>query len=190
MWLPNYLLAWCLPLILADIYRLLPMVTSGKWGLTHWGLLLTYGPRDYRCHCCSVCIIQTVAEDQGSFCACTQPVRDDNTLWSCLSLARCIHKMIPGRPPWSTGSSVLGPVSISDNTSYHKILWSLEAMGLVVPLIFDRQHCCRGSCQSSEWSDSSEYQSRGFQTQDLMITQLMGYWKRALLIGEIQSKLS
>ena len=32
---------------------------------------------------------------QGSFCVCTQPMRDDITLQLCLSLAGCIHKIIP-----------------------------------------------------------------------------------------------
>ena len=32
---------------------------------------------------------------QGSFCACTQPMRDGITLWCCLSLAGRMHRMIP-----------------------------------------------------------------------------------------------
>ena len=35
-------------------------------------------------------------ELQGSFCACTQPMRDDTTLYHHLSLVGHIHKMIPG----------------------------------------------------------------------------------------------
>ena len=36
----------------------------------------------------------TKALRQGSFCLCTQPMRDDITMWHRLLLAGCIHKMI------------------------------------------------------------------------------------------------
>ena len=36
-----------------------------------------------------------LAQTQGSFCECTQPMRDEVTMSQCLSLAGCIHKMIP-----------------------------------------------------------------------------------------------
>ena len=35
------------------------------------------------------------SSDQGSFCVCAQPVRDDVTMWRHLSLAGRTHKMIP-----------------------------------------------------------------------------------------------
>ena len=43
-----------------------------------------------------------------------------------------------------------------------------------------RQQCCRSACQISEWSDNSEYKSRGFETsRDLTIRRLFGYWDGA-----------
>ena len=36
---------------------------------------------------------------QGSFCECTQPIRDEVTLQRCLSLAGRIHKVIPATSP-------------------------------------------------------------------------------------------
>ena len=81
----------------------------------------------------------------------------------------------------SSADDNLGPVSISDKTSYRKISWSLAAARLVVKIIASlwnlsalRQHSwwCRGASQISERLCNSKYKSRSFETLlDLTIRQ-------------------
>ena len=57
------------------------------WFLS-WGCLV----ENSRWECC---VNTSGCDEQGSFCVCTQPTRDDVTMQRRLSLAGCIHKMIP-----------------------------------------------------------------------------------------------
>ena len=63
----------------------------------------------------------------------------------------------------------LGPVSISDKTSYHEISWSFKAARLVVWIIASLwnltststvSYCCRGARQISKQLYNSKYKSR------------------------------
>ena len=65
------------------------------------------------------------------------------------------HKMI------AQFNAHLGPVSISDKTSYRKISWSLEAARLLFIIVNHSeiwqahwQHCCRCACQISNWCEN------------------------------------
>ena len=87
----------------------------------------------------------------------------------------------------------LGPVSISDKTSYRKISWSLEQLvsrprdwqfGFSYRFeIWEalRQHYCRSACQISERLYNSKYKSRDFEIlRDLTIGRLIRYWNGTL----------
>ena len=77
-------------------------------------------------------------------------------------------KMSSGKwRPFCLGLNVLTPrppvlPHVSDKTSYHKKLWSLEDMRLVTCII-NSSHNCRGACPISERSHNSKYKSRGFE---------------------------
>ena len=93
---------------------------------------------------------------------------------------------------------VLGPVSISDKMSHHKISWSLEAasqiskrcgnsnnqsrsLGNSRDLTIGRHHkiswSLEAASQISKRCDNSNYQCRSFETsRDLTIRRLIGYW--------------
>ena len=82
----------------------------------------------------------------------------------------------------------LSPVSISDKTSYLKILWSLEVARFVFKIVRSlwnltgtmAEHCCRGGCQILKQCDNLNCQSRGLETsRDLTIRRLIGYWNGA-----------
>ena len=45
-----------------------------------------------------------LAMNQGSFCVCTQPVREDIMIYHLLSLAGRIHKMIPSEQTKENGT--------------------------------------------------------------------------------------
>ena len=89
----------------------------------------------------------------------------------------------PNINPVSKGS-VLGPVSISDKTSYRKISWNLETARLIVWIIASLWDFTGPSAAVLHRCLSNYiiiYQSRGFETsQDLTIRRLIGYWNRAL----------
>ena len=80
----------------------------------------------------------------------------------------------------------LGPVSLSDKTSYYKISQSLNAMRSVLSDHSEiwqthQQHCCRCACQISKHCNNLNYQSC-FQTSwDLMPRCLIRHWNWALL---------
>ena len=74
-------------------------------------------------------------------------------------------------------SESLGPVSVSDKTSYRKP-WRREIGCSHRFEIWQahRQQCCRGRCEMLERSDNSNYKSCGFKTlRDLTIIRLIGY---------------
>ena len=81
---------------------------------------------------------------------------------------------------------VLGPVSISEKTSFRKVA---EPRNLYFKLsdrseIWQalRQQCCRCACQISKRYNNSKYQSRGFETlRDLPKRRLFGYWDGVLV---------
>ena len=82
-------------------------------------------------------------------------------------------------------ANALGPISISDKTSYHKISWSLKSRRYRITLKFlqaFRELCYRGAYQISERSYHSKYKSRGIDTsRDLTIRHLPVYWNGALM---------
>ena len=79
---------------------------------------------------------------------------------------------------------------MTDNTSFCKILRSLEAARFVFKIVRSfwfwnlkalRQQCCRCAWQMLKRCDVLHYQPRGFETsRDLTIRRIIGYWNRAL----------
>ena len=82
----------------------------------------------------------------------------------------------------------MGPLSIADMTSYHKILKSLKALKFVIRIVWSLwtladTHCFWGTCQISKWCYNANYQHHNFKTSgDLMIRHLIGYWNGALVL--------
>ena len=85
----------------------------------------------------------------------------------------------------------LGPVSISEKTSYRMISWSLEVARFVFRIVRSLWNLtgtsaavlpmCRCACQISKRYDNLKDQSRGFETlRDLTKRRLFGYWDGAL----------
>ena len=86
-------------------------------------------------------------------------------------------------------ASGLGAVSVSDNTSSHKISLSFKVARLVVLISSSLSNltCTSAAllpsaCRISEGSCKSKYRSHGFETlRDLTIRCLIRYWNRALV---------
>ena len=66
---------------------------------------------------------------------------------------------------WLSGGTwwCVGPVSVSDKMSHHKISWNIEAARLEVTITVSlriwqvsQKQCCGDACQISEWFDYDE----------------------------------
>ena len=81
----------------------------------------------------------------------------------------------------------LGPVWISDKTSYHKIQWrfgscEINSLNHRIAVKFDRNiSCCRWTCQISGPSYNFRYKSDSRLCEIWKIRCLNGYWNRAQL---------
>ena len=95
----------------------------------------------------------------------------------------------------------LGPVSLSNKTSYRKILWNLETTRLAAQTVISlwiwkvsQQQCCWDTCQISQLSDNSKHKFISFKTlQYLIIRRLIRYWNDYLdflLIHNLNSAFS
>ena len=72
----------------------------------------------------------------------------------------------------------LGLYSLSGKKSYHKISWSLKAVGLDVVMIISFWNLTgKSAAQISERLEKSNPESRGFESsQDLSVRRLTAYW--------------
>ena len=80
----------------------------------------------YMAHLCFVqwLVLCFVPSHQGLFGICTQPMRDDVTMYRHLSLTGCIHKMIP--------ESLTGPNNIVHSQMLmNKIKWNLNIITII-----------------------------------------------------------